>query len=159
MITGILNAKHSGSATCVVCCKLPNGLILESGFLTAPGTVGVSKGPQYKRVVLAGANLQTMQHAAANNLIPVSSGITRAGITVNVEEAFFDEWVKKHPNSFIVKNRQIWKCKNLAEAQASVLDDAQRKTGWESRDRETAAAKGSQFEIKKFNADDKGEAA
>lgn len=148
MTTGILNAKHSGSATCVVCCKLPTGLILESGWVMSPHSVGISKGLNYKRVVLAGANQQTVQHAAANHLIPVSSGVSRAGITINVDEAFFDAWVKSHPNSNIVKNRQIWKCKTLAEAQASVLDDAERKTGWESRDRESLSPKGSQFEIK-----------
>lgn len=158
MANGILNAKHSGSATCVVCCKLPNGLILEAGWLMVPNSVGVSKGPNYRRVTLAGANLQTIENAAANNLIPISSGVTRAGITVNVDEAFFDAWVKSHPNSNIVKNRQIWKCKTLAEAQASVIDDMKRKNGWESRD--PMVGQRGQFEIKKLDlADDSRKAA
>jgi hypothetical protein len=150
MTTGIINAKHSGSATCAVCCKLPNGLILEAGWIMTPNSVGVSKGPNYKRVVLAGSNAATIQNAKANNLIPVSSGVTRAGITINVDEAFFDAWVKAHPNSNIVKNRQIWKAKNLAEAQTMVELDAARKNGWESRNREEANPKGSQFEIKQL---------
>jgi len=132
MTTGILNAKHSGSATCAVLCKLSNGLILESGYSLTAG--GVSRSAEYRRVTLAGANLVTMQHAEQNPGAPiVSTPFLRAGITVNVEEAFVDKWIKDHADSNIVRNKLVIKCKNLAEAQGMADADHQRKTGWEAR--------------------------
>jgi hypothetical protein len=126
-----LNAGATGTKTCVVCCKLPHGLILESGYsFTTNGAV--VRSPEYKRVKLAGSNQSTLQLAAQNpGLTVVSRPHFRAGITINVDEAFFDKWVKDHADSNIVKNRQIWKCKSLAEAQGQARDDTERTSGVE----------------------------
>jgi hypothetical protein len=126
-----LNAGATGVKTCVVCCKLPHGLILESGYsFTTNGAV--VRLPEYKRVQLAGANQSTLQIAEQNpGIALVSRPHFRAGITINVDEAFYDKWVKDHADSNIVKNRQIWKCKSLAEARGMSTDDSERKIGVE----------------------------
>lgn len=152
MSNGILNAGATGTKTCIVCCKLPHGLILESGYSIKNGNV--VRLPEYKRVTLAGSNLTTLQIAAENPGAPVvSSPRVRAGITVNVDEAFFDKWVKDHYDSNLVRNNLIWKCATLAEAQAKSLDDAARPMGMEAR---AQVVKEGKFELKKFDAEDRG---
>lgn len=146
----ILNAGDSGKAVCVVLCKLTNGLIIESGYTVKNGNL--ARLADYKRVVLAGANKQILAFASQSEQVPVSPKHLRAGITVNVDEAFFDKWVKDHADSHIVRNKLIWKAKSLAEAQAMVMDDAERKTGWEAREQKTKEGK---FELKKFEVEEK----
>lgn len=148
MSTGIADAKHTGT-TCVVCCKLPNGLILESGYSIENGNV--VRLATYKRVVLAGANAAIMRLAAETQQVPVSPKNARAGITINVDEAFYDKWVKDHADSNIVRNKQIWKCKSLSEAQAMVMDDLERKSGWESREQ---IAKTERYDIQKLEREE-----
>jgi hypothetical protein len=126
-----LNAGDTGVKTCVVCCKIPSGLIIEAGYTVQGGQL--IRLPSYKRVRLQGPNAHTLAAAAAAGAIPVSRPYFTAGITVNVDEAFFDKWVADHREGNIVKNRQIWKCKSLAEAQGQVTDDTQRKIGLEPR--------------------------
>lgn len=155
MSNGILNAGHTGSKTCVVLCKLPHGLILESGYSVKNGNV--VRTPEYKRVKLAGSNLVTLQIAAENPGAPVvSTKHVRAGITVNVDESFFDAWAKAHYDSNLIRNRLVTKCENLAEAQAKAMDDAQRPMGMEPRPQVTKEGK---FELKKFDAEDTGKDA
>ena len=127
-----LNQNDTGVKTCIVLCKSPNGLILEGGYTFVNSTV--VRTPSYKRVVLAGANQAARQLAAENpGMMLVSRPHMRAGITINVDEAFFDKWVADHADSNIVRNKMIWKAKSLDEAQGMATDDTERKTGWEAR--------------------------
>jgi len=125
-----LDAGDHGTKTCAVCCLTPGGLILEGGYVFANSNV--VRTPSYKRLTLAGPNRAVLELIAQNPGMPlVSSKNFRAGITVNCDEAFVDAWIKSHADSNIVRNRHIWKCKNLAEAQASVAEDFGRRNGWE----------------------------
>jgi hypothetical protein len=126
-------------------CKLPQGLIMELGYEIVPG--GVNKLPEYKRVVLAGAN----QHSVVTgSLRSPSPKDLRPGITNNVDEAFFDAWVEAHKATNIVRNGLVFKAKNAGEATAKAADIAQKPTGMEALDPTK------QSSVKKFDPDDQG---
>lgn len=157
--TEISNGGAKSGATCFVLCKLPTGLIIESGYTFEKNGIGISRLPSYKRVMLAGANKRILELArqAGPNQVPTSPKNMQAGITANVDEAFFDKWVFDHKDSNIVKNRLVWKCKTLAEAQAQAIDDLERTTGMEAR---SQVQKEGSFELKRFDAEDtRGDAA
>lgn len=117
-------------STVTIGCRLASGLILESGYTIANGAVARLR--TYTRVMLAGANQSTLQLAAQNpGQTLVSGKHMRAGITENVDEAFFDKWVEDHRESHIVKNGLIFKMKNRREAEARGKDEEQKKTGFE----------------------------
>jgi hypothetical protein len=149
----MLNGGTTTGATCFVLCKLPTGLIIESGYTFAKNGIGISRLPNYKRVILAGANKRILELArqAGPNQVPTSPKNFQAGITANVDEAFFDKWVHDHKFSNIVKNRLVWKCKTLAEAQAQAIDDLDRTTGMEARPQ---VQKEGKFELRPFDAND-----
>ncbi len=92
-----------------------------------------------------------MARQAGPNQVPVSPARLRAGITANVDEAFFDKWVHDHKFTNIVKNRLIWKAKTLAEAQAQAVDDLDRTTGMEAR---SQVQKEGKLELRKFEQED-----
>jgi hypothetical protein len=88
--------------------------------------------PEYKRVILAGANQKTMRLARENpGVAMVSHPQMRVGVTENVDEAFFDKWVADHAQSNIVRNGLIFKMKNVREVEARGKDEEQKKTGAE----------------------------
>lgn len=110
-------------------CKLPQGLIIEVGYEMVPG--GTIKGENYRRIVLAGAN----QHSTVvGTLRTPSPKELRPGITNNVPEDVFDEWVAKHKDTNIVKNGLVFKAKNAGEATAKAADLAAKPTGMEPLD-------------------------
>lgn len=110
-------------------CKLPQGLIIEVGYDLVPG--GVSRGPNYKRIELAGAN----QHSTTvGQLRTPSPKDLRPGITNNVPEEIFDAWVAAHADSNIVKNGLVFKARNAGEATAKAADLTQKPTGMEAVD-------------------------
>lgn len=110
-------------------CKLPQGLIIEMGYKTVPG--GTVQGPDYKRVRLRGPNMHHLAGAPAPaNLAP--------GLTHNVDEAFFDAWVKSHADTNIVKNKLVFKAVDKSEAEARALDVTEQKTGMEPLDPKAA---------------------
>jgi hypothetical protein len=111
-------------ATVTVGCKLPNGLIIESGYTFAAGQV--VRLPNYKRQILNGAN--STRPPGVRAVSPVNH---EPGITENVDEEFFDKWVADHRDSNIVKNGLIFKMKNKHEATARAKDEAQKRTGFE----------------------------
>ncbi len=116
-------------ASISVGCKLPQGLVMELGYDLVAG--GVTRGPNYKRVVLAGAN----QHSiVVGTLRTPSPANLRPGITNNVDESFYDAWVAAHADSNIVKNKLIFKAKNAGEATAQAVDVTKQKTGMEPID-------------------------
>lgn len=128
----VSNAGTTGTKTCVVWCKLPNGLIIEAGWDIINGNLIKTPG-KYKRQFLAGANQAVMNFAEESGQVPIAPKNHKGGITVNVDEAFFDAWVSAHKDTNIVLNRMIGKCKSIGEARALVQDDSQRRTGWEPR--------------------------
>lgn len=111
-------------------CKLPQGLLLESGYKVHEGNL--VRGADYKSVKLAGANQHSidlgsgMRTPAPRDLVP--------GITNNVDEAFFDAWVAAHKDTNIVRNGLVFKAKSAAEAHARAQDDAQKPIGLEPLD-------------------------
>jgi hypothetical protein len=151
----ISNGGATSGATCFVLCKLPTGLVIESGYTFPKNGIGIARLPNYKRVILAGANKNILELArqAGPNQVPTSPARMRAGITANVDEAFFDKWVHDHKFSNIVRNKLVWKCKTLAEAQAQAVDDLDRTTGMEARPQ---VQKEGKFELRKFEAEDAG---
>lgn len=106
-------------------CKLPQGLIIEMGYTPVPG--GTVRGNDYKAVRLRGAN---MYHGAGGT----APANLKAGLTHNVDEAFFDAWVASHADLNIVKNKLVFKASSKAEGEAKALDTAQQKTGMEPLD-------------------------
>lgn len=103
-------------------CKIPSGLILEMGYDAVPG--GTIRGPNYKAVTLRGPNMHHIPGAPAPaNFVP--------GLTHNVDEEFFDAWMKSHQDSNIVKNKLVFKAKSKAEAEAKALDATAQTTGME----------------------------
>jgi len=100
-----------GSPTCFVLCKLPTGLVIESGYTFPKNGIGIARLPNYKRVMLAGANKRILELARQSgpNQVPTSPKNMHAGITANVDEAFFDKWVHDHKDSNIVK---LWTTSN-----------------------------------------------
>lgn len=151
--TEISNGGAKSGATCFVLCKLPTGLIIESGYTFEKNGIGISRLPSYKRVMLAGANKRILELArqAGPNQVPTSPKNMQAGITANVDEAFFDKWVHDHRDSNIIKNRLVWKCKTLADAQAQAMDDLERTAGMEARPQ---VQKEGKFELRPFDAND-----
>jgi len=132
------NAGATGK-TCVVLNKLPHGLWIEGGYSFQNSNV--IRSPEYRRVLLAGANQSSMEFAAENPGVQlVSKKYFKAGVTVNVDEAFFDKWVKDHADGNIVRNKLLIKCRNLSEAMGMAKDDEQRTTGWEPRSPVTQTA-------------------
>jgi hypothetical protein len=126
------NAGATGTKTCVVLNKLPHGLWIEGGYSFQNSNV--VRSPEYRRVMLAGANQSSMEFAAENPGVQlVSKKYFKAGVTVNVDEAFYDKWVKDHADGNIVRNKLLIKCRNLAEAMGMAKDDEQRTTGLEPR--------------------------
>ena len=115
--------------TCVVGCKLPNGLIIEMGYDVVAG--GVSRTSRYKRQVLNGAN----QHVTVigPNRTP-SQPTLKPGITQNVDEELFDAWLKQHASTFVVRNGLVFKEPNLGEATAHAAEMAQQRIGLEPVD-------------------------
>lgn len=106
-------------------CKLPQGLIIEVGYKVVPG--GVMRGADYKRLRLRGANM----HHVAGAMAPADLA---PGLTHNVDEAFFDAWVKSHIDTNIVKNKLVFKSVDKVEAEAQALDVTEQKTGLEPID-------------------------
>jgi hypothetical protein len=119
--------------TVTIGCRLASGLILESGYTIDKSGFGAPvRLPEYKRVILAGANQKTMRLAQQNpGVALVSHPVMRVGVTENVDEQFFDAWVKSHSDSNIVKNGLIFKMKNVREVEARGKDEEQKKTGAE----------------------------
>ena len=110
-------------------CKLPQGLIIEVGYSVEHGNF--VQGEHYKRVVLAGANQHSIVTGALRTPSPAQ---LRPGITNNVDEAVFDEWLAKHKDTNIVKNGLVFKAKNAGEATARANDLMQKPTGMEAVD-------------------------
>jgi hypothetical protein len=141
-------------ATVTVGCKLPNGLILESGYTVDNGNV--VRTPEYKRLKLNGANqsrftiVQSLDGKSVRELAnPKAPLHLEPGITENVDEAFFDKWVEDHKHSNIVRNKLVWKAKNKSEAKARAIGETQKDIGFEARDQTKLGGK-----LKAFNADD-----
>jgi hypothetical protein len=93
-------------ATITVGCKLPNGLDMRIG-----DTIVSLKG------FMRGANI-----------------IGGYGITENVDEAFFDEWLKRHAHLKVVQDVLVFKQPNIKEAAAQAKDTAKKKSGLEQID-------------------------
>jgi hypothetical protein len=130
-----LNAGHTGTQTCVVLCSIPGGMWLESGYTALPYFGGPIRLPEYRRVQLQGSGAHVIAAAVENGgKTPVARKFMKAGITVNVDEAFFDQWCKDHFDSNLVKNSLIRKAKNFSDAMAQATDETERKTGWEALD-------------------------
>lgn len=104
----------------IVGCKLPHGYLLELG---KPGD------PDYWRQLAKGTN------AAPSTIVGAH------GITHNVEEAKFDEWLRRNANLDPVKRGLIWKEASLAEAHAHAIDREDEKTGLERLDPEKSLPK------------------
>jgi hypothetical protein len=113
-------------STVTIGCKLPNGLVIESGYTFASGAC--IKLPNYKRVMLNGAN------STKPASVLVAPKEFTPGITENVDEAFFDKWVADHAESNIVKNGLIFKMKNRNEATARAKDESAKTIGFEPID-------------------------
>ena len=111
-------------------CKLPQGVILESGYKILDGNV--IHGADYKSVKLNGAN-QHSQDFGAGLRTPAPRDLV-PGITNGVDEAFFDAWVKAHAETNIVRNGLVFKAKSAAEAHAQAQDLAQKPIGMEPLD-------------------------
>lgn len=136
-------------ATVTIGCKLPNGLVLESGYTVEHGNVVRTAG--YKRLKLNGANQNRFQ--IVNNVREMSNPKAplhfEPGITENVDEAFFDKWVIDHRDSNIVRNKLVWKVKNRTEAKARAIGETQNDFGMEPRDPTKLGGK-----VKKFDNSD-----
>ena len=132
---------------CTVGCKLPNGIILESGYVVENGNV--VRSPDYKRIVLAGANQEHLRTSREDRILLPARLRFKPGITENVDEDVFDAWIAAHPDSNIVKNKLIWKAKNRTEALAIAAAD-ERKIGLEPLDQTKLP------QVKAFDAEDDG---
>jgi len=100
-------------------CKLPNGLMME---IVQPGN-GLMPAPQGKRVMLKGAN--SMRATVKDNPIIGKYAVTE------VDESFWDEWLKRHKDFLFIKNGAIFVEKSMKDAQAHAKADMKAKTGLE----------------------------
>lgn len=101
-------AKYTKSATVIVGCKLPNGVIMELGN---------------KSVEINGAN---SSHVVGGH-----------GITYDVDAEFFSAWMKAHEDRDMVKNGFIFAHEKAAETKAQAKEQEENNTGLEPINPET----------------------
>lgn len=95
----VATAPATGTATVVVGCKLPHGLIIE---------VGKEGGDNYRKVKLNGMN------ASQQGGFVTHEGF---GLTV-VDESIWRAWMKKNEKLEFVRNGAVFEQKDEASAQA-----------------------------------------
>lgn len=108
-----------GTASVVIACKLPHGLVMELG------KVGDSN---YRRFELAGAN--GAPRAPRPAIVAGGYGLT------TVPEDFWKAWYLKHKDRDYVKNGAIFAQDSLENARAQGDEQAGVKTGFERLDPE-----------------------
>lgn len=101
----------SGTATVIVGCKLPHGLVMELG------KVGDEK---YKRHVLFGANGNSKGAIVAGGF----------GITT-VPADFWEQWTKKNRHLELLKNGAVFAQEGLEDTKAAAVATAGIRTGLE----------------------------
>jgi hypothetical protein len=111
--------KVNGTATVVVGCKLPNGLILEMG---RPGD-----GEDYTRVLLKGPRGNCIQTVDGN---PVVGGF---GLTT-VSKAFWDAWFKRNQKMKFIRDGHVFVHENVDRATGHAKERADLRTGLEALD-------------------------
>ncbi len=111
----------TGTATCVVGCKLPNGIHIRLDVESTDPATGQKRFiPDGDRVTLAGANS--------------SKVVGGYGLTTGVDEAFFDRWLANNKNFPPVKNGLIFKQSSEDKASDEALERSGEKTGMEGLD-------------------------
>lgn len=110
-------APASGTATVVIACKLPHGLIMEMGKLG---------NPDYKSVKLNGAN--GARHG--QHVIVTASGF---GLTT-VDASFWAAWSKKNARLEFMTNGSVFAQDSISNASANADANKSVKTGFEALD-------------------------
>lgn len=110
--------KLNGTATVVVGCKLPNGMICEVG---RPGD------DNHRHVRLNGSNANVVVGADGK---PVVGGY---GLTT-VSKQFWDEWLKTHKRLDFVRNGFVFVHNDMASARDHAHDLAGKRNGFEAVD-------------------------
>ena len=115
--------------TVIIGCRLPNGLILEVGLYervtdsNGRQATQIRKLANYQKIVLKGWNAHSEE--MRRNEIQVPAGMnTKPFLNRGVSKAAWEEWKKKHPDSWLIKNGILLEAKNEADAQVKSLDVA-----------------------------------
>jgi hypothetical protein len=98
--------------TVTIGCKSPAGFYLEIGYKIDP-TGRQIKGENYQRVVIRGWNHHSIdmrkQLLESKSTAGVPHGMnTRPFLNRNVPKAFWDQWVKEHAGSWLLKNEILF---------------------------------------------------
>ena len=109
--------KVNGTATVVIGCKLPNGLILEMGKVNDEN---------YQRVILNGSNARRV-------LGPDAVVIAGYGLTT-IAKDFWDAWRKKNSKLKFVRDGHVFEHTTEASARDHAKDMAGLRTGLEPVD-------------------------
>jgi hypothetical protein len=98
--------------TVTIGCKSPAGFILEIGYTIGPAG-GQVLGDNYQRVVIYGWNRHTqpqriaLKEAGSTGDVPHGTN-TSPYLNRNVPKAFWEQWVKEHPKSWLLKNEILF---------------------------------------------------
>lgn len=113
----------TGQATVIIGCKLPSGITLEVGIqVLAKNNDGkyftqVKRLSNYARIVLKGWH----HHNTTGLQLPAGTD-TRPFLNRGVSKEAWEEWKKKHADSWLLKNNILFEADNEAAAQGKVLD-------------------------------------
>jgi hypothetical protein len=113
--------------TVIIGCRLPNGLVLEIGYESTTtqdnGKINtqVKRLANYTRIVLKGWNAHSEEMRRQEIQVPAGMN-TRPFLNRGVSKAAWSQWVKDHPDSWLLKNGVLFEAKNEADAQVKSLD-------------------------------------
>lgn len=121
-------------STVTIGCRLPKGILLEVGLQTTAKVTGpsgvtglvaqVKKTDRYQRQMIKG----THHHNAAlfrQGIRPPSVLAPEPFYNFNIPKDFWDEWVRTHPDSWLLKSRNLFKLEG--DARAATIDAMARK--------------------------------
>ena len=121
--------RKAKSASVIVACKLPNGIRLEIGIQTvernADGKMvtSVKRLSNYASVDLKGWN----SHNTTGLQMPHGYQ-QQPYLNRNVPRAFWEQWCKDHPNSWLLKREILVGLDDEASAQLEVINGAKANT-------------------------------
>lgn len=112
-------------STVIVCCKTPNGFIME-----------VDK----KEIKIHGVN-------SKESIMMVQQG-QAVGVTYDVPKDFWEKWLAAHKNHPLNTSGSVFVSESERSAKAKAKDEKERKTGLEPKTKEELSKNGGATELK-----------
>lgn len=150
----------AGLETVTIGCKLPAGLRLEVGYeivKNRPDSVEgkMVRGANYATYIIRGWNHHS--HAMRKQLIEAKSSMgvphgldTRPFLNRGVPKALWDEWVRKHPDSWLLRNKLLFVAADERSAAMQVAESGDTPKVFEPIDSKKTIVP----DIKKFDPDE-----